>query len=580
MLFGTALSPVLRVYAAGKFETTITREFYLNEDLGVDVKETEVIYNNTSNLYIPAGSDQVFEILAIEEGVEANEEVLQRALDSARLTYNGSVLEFVPEIQESRVNLKTKFPSSLNPGESVRYEFEYTHYGMLEENGALKDFFLNGFAGSSEFSNETNLTTYNTKIFVPNTYKQTNFVLPEEYSKTEENGFDVYSFGQEDLIENYVWIQFGKTQFYRFRMTQRLNASERINTGNNNSYEIVLPRSVNEAKIIQTVYFSKIEPEPDWVKEDAEGNLLAGFLVPSNKSIDVVIEGYAKIARANDLPVDLGNLSQVDKESFDGYLGEAEYWEVSDPSILAQVSKFEKSDDIRTLVENTYNFVIDRIDYSEVKRFGINQRQGAVSTLNGGAAVCMEYSDLFLTLMRAQGVPARAAFGYGYDPKQPATAQEAHQWVEVYSPALGRWISVDVTWGETGDALIGGDMNHFYTHVAAINPNNPPVISGQGFGNLSLSNARYEIDVVSEIPEQSYRSQKELLEIYLYDERALSNSMVDNAKSKVNASVSNLLEGEPLAIDQVLILSLGGILFLFLVFGGGGLVVRYIRKYS
>ena len=55
----------------------------------------------------------------------------------------------------------------------------------------------------------------------------------------------------------------------------------------------------------------------------------------------------------------------------------------------------------------------------------------------------MEYSDLFLTLARAQGIPARAAFGYGYDARIGENQQDAHQWVQVYLPGMKEWLSID-----------------------------------------------------------------------------------------------------------------------------------------
>ena len=171
--------------------------------------------------------------------------------------------------------------------------------------------------------------------------------------------------------------------------------------------------------------------------------------------------------------------------------------------------------DIYKIIDKTYMFVIDRIDYSFVKKNGLNNRQGALATLSGGAAVCMEYSDLFITLLRAQGVPARAAFGYGFgtsDYDARADRSINHQWAEVYIPKLNTWVNIDTTWGEFGNDLLGGDLNHFYSHVASIDPETPSTSSASFFGKLSsIPDRDMTIDILSELPKESAIDQDGLL---------------------------------------------------------------------
>ena len=571
------LIPALPVHAAGKFSTTITREYWVQSDLSVKARESEEIVNNTSNLYIPSGSDKEFDILSIETGNPENKTILQKSLSTAKLTYNnGTSLNYSSKVENDSATLTAKFPSSLEPGESISFVFEYTHYGMAEQNGAVRDIFLNAFAKESIFSDSRNTTTYNSYIYIPKDFPEENFFVPSGGEKSVSGNYNRYSFTQAQLLEQYVWIQLGRKQYYKFNITQKVKASEVLNTGNQNRYEIVIPRSIGEAQVAQTIYYTKISPEPEWIKKDDQGNLLASFKLKSNFNGEIILEGYTEIVKPkeNDLGLKagaFGNLSQVDAVNMKEYLQSAEFWEVDDPSIQKQANALKgKETDIYTLVEKTYDFVVGEIDYSEVKRFGLNERQGAVKTLQGGSAVCMEYSDLFLTLMRAQGVPARAAFGYGYDPKLKANGQEGHQWVEVYAPALDKWVSVDVTWGENGPALIGGDMNHLYTHVAAASPDDPPGISSVGFGELDLDVASYDIQVLDAIPvseKNNLLNTEDLLKKYPYTGENLGDNLFDMAQSKLEATYNNVTTGQQLSSDQIFILvALGTILF-------GGLVV-------
>ncbi len=540
--------------AFAKFETTITREYYLQDDFSVMVKETEVIKNNTSNLYVPGGAKKDFEILAIETGNLDNPTILQKALDSLSIKANGQNISYTSKIQKDIASISTNFPAAVSPGGSVTFVMEYRHPGMLETNGALKDFFVNGFAVNSTFEDASNSTNYETLVFVPINYPDINFINLS-YQERQSGNYKVYSFSKEDMLGNYLWIQFGRTQYYKFEIIQNIKKSERLNTGNLNRYEIVIPRNIMTADIDQKIYYEAITPEPEWIKQDSQGNLIASFKLKSNFDGNITIKGYASINKVNDLEIaNFGNLSEIGGE-MNSYLAKADYWEVDHPTIQNQAKVLKSSNtDIAKLVLDTYNFVIDKIDYSDVKRFGLNERQGAVATLQGGAAVCMEYSDLFLTLMRAQGVPARAAFGYGYDPKSSSDTQESHQWVEIYAPKIKQWVAVDVTWGENGPALIGGDMNHFYTHVASISPNEPPAIVSVGYGILDLEVANYNIEVIESLPEGQYTLQEDLLVRYKFQDESLSDNLSGLLRSKVEATYSNLLNRQKLSLDQILAL--------------------------
>jgi len=73
----------------------------------------------------------------------------------------------------------------------------------------------------------------------------------------------------------------------------------------------------------------------------------------------------------------------------------------------------------------------------------------------------MEFADLMVAILRAQGIPAIAANGAGYGRYDKPETFIGHQWVMVYFPSLG-WVPVDPTWGDSGGELIGPDLLHAY----------------------------------------------------------------------------------------------------------------------
>ena len=104
---------------------------------------------------------------------------------------------------------------------------------------------------------------------------------------------------------------------------------------------------------------------------------------------------------------------------------------------LAQRAMADGGDQPRQSLVNTAH---RQIVYTE------NQPAGSVlSALRTGQGECTDYADLFTTLARAAGYPARTVYGLAYrDGATPALM--FHAWNEVYFEQ--RWHSVDPTWNQ------------------------------------------------------------------------------------------------------------------------------------
>lgn len=509
-----ALLGIVLPASAAEFNVVIDRNYTVESDGLVKVTEVHRVTNNSNNLLISKSNQETFQIPIVGSG----EDLLQKSVDTAVVNVGGVNLPFTTVLNENFAELKVAYPSELRRGQTLTFTLTYTNFGLSEKSGSLIDIYAPGFVSDFNFTQGLTTVKYNTVYRISNQLPEINFVLPETASTEVGDNYTTISFSQESLLGRTIWIQLGRTQHYYFKISLQAIATDSNNTGYMNEYRMILPRDIDEAAVTQEVFFASINPEPFQVLEDTEGNLVGYFKTPSHITTEISVVGYARVSmkdnglkpelvtRQSDLPTDLVSF----------YTLPAEYWEVDNEQIQEVASTLKGNEtNVYKIVENTYDFVVQNIDYSEIKRFGINERQGALRTLNGGAAVCMEYSDLFLTLIRAQGIPARAAFGYGYDPKEPENAQEGHQWVEVYMPGIDSWVSVDVTWGENGRSLIGGDLNHFYTHVAGEGPNNPTFVERVSYGSSSpLDLPSYIFNAIEEIPANSTRTAADLLKEY------------------------------------------------------------------
>ena len=96
-------------------------------------------------------------------------------------------------------------------------------------------------------------------------------------------------------------------------------------------------------------------------------------------------------------------------------------------------------------------------------------RYGAANALdNPASALCTEFSDIFIALSRAAGVPARLIEGYAYTANaslRPLGLKNIlHAWPEYYDQEQNLWRPVDPTWGNTTggvDFFNQTDLNHF-----------------------------------------------------------------------------------------------------------------------
>ncbi len=101
--------------------------------------------------------------------------------------------------------------------------------------------------------------------------------------------------------------------------------------------------------------------------------------------------------------------------------------------------------DDRALAEATLEFVADYIEVVPESPYSYHTTS-VFDILDNRTGDCTEHSQLFVTLARAAGLPAREVTGfvYGGDDRNPSLG--GHAWAEVLIE--GRWVGMDPTWEE------------------------------------------------------------------------------------------------------------------------------------
>ena len=370
---------------------------------------------------------------------------------------------------------------------------------------------------------ETNTKTdidYTLDIVVDNEIGQLAKIWPTTYTVDSTNTQTIYTFPSDSRLGKNPYLEFGVSQIYRFELEYNAPKTDSLvpekytdtfNVLSKNIFEISLPRYFDETD--QTVKIGDISPTPTKIGRDTDGNIIATFEVNANNQNTISIIGYIWVEQN---PLDDPKLipnpeinTYQDKiladQNLGKYLTSTQYWQVDDTYIQqeAQSLKQDKTH-LLDLIRADYIYINEKLDYDQSKAGSSNDRIGAKEALEGGGAVCMEYADAMITILRAQGIAARAALGYANlkDLAHTSDTQVRHQWVQVWIPDYG-WLSIDPTL-ESENMDIGQSIDR---------------ILWETFNGEDLSNTKiYSADSLENIDELLFN-----ISIYAIEEKDIEN---------------------------------------------------------
>lgn len=302
--------------------------------------------------------------------------------------------------------------------------------------------------------------TYHVSLSVPDDFGTPTSIRPQPDTTGTTNGRLSFEYSQKQLSSGGIIASFGDNQVFSYTLTYHVHNSSILPTVEN----ISLPPDT----AYQQVIINTITPKPDNVITDQDGNYLAEIPVGSKQDVTVTVKGLAKLYLNPYLK--LPALSQTDSTRL---TAQQLYWETDNPAItskLADILQGKESLPTKDKVALIYKYVVGALQYDQdrVKKNDYT-RLGAVTVLNNPTqALCSEFTDLFVTLVRAAGIPARSLTGYAYTSNtdlRPLSLQNnlLHAWPEYYDKDAG-WVMVDPTWENTTggiDYFNKTDMNHF-----------------------------------------------------------------------------------------------------------------------
>lgn len=306
--------------------------------------------------------------------------------------------------------------------------------------------------------------SFNSHILVPSFLGNPSYIKPQVGGITG----NTLHFNKDQLGKSGISIAYGDSQIYKFNLKYHLS--------NPNLFPVKTEISIPPSTNYQEILIDEMNPKPINVREDKDGNWLAQYsLLPSQKR-DIVVKGRSRLSLTP-------KKEQLTKEEISGYLKEQPYWQISNEKIknLAQNLKTPAA---------IYEYVVKNLKYDFSRVTEGKERLGALNVLaNPNSAVCLEFTDLFVALARAAGIPAREIDGFANtqnSKERPLSLVKdiLHAWPEYYDFEKETWIMVDPTWGNTTDGIDYFsvlDFDHFAFVIKGRNSSYPIPAGGYKF---------------------------------------------------------------------------------------------------
>ncbi len=406
-LFSFFFFPKL-VSASENFLTTYDVSYNVLQN-GISQTSFKVILTNTEDRYYVSS-------YAISLGFQTLNNL--KAWDS-----DGQIIPKISKTENGNKIDLTFNKRVVGKGNTLVFNLTFDTPDIAKKQGNIWEINIPGIANQNEFQD------FNVHLRVPDNFRNPIYTKPFQTKNTLD--FNKYNLGKSGIS-----LAFGGNQFYRFSLSYHLKNRQIFPVKS----EIALPPNTN----YQDVVIEDIIPKPLNVKEDKDGNWLAEFYLFPSQRIDVLVKGRAAVSLSPKEEI-------ISAYEYQQYLKEVPYWEKDEK--IKELAKTLKTP------REIYDYVVKTLTYDFSRVTENKPRLGAKAVLqNPSSAVCLEFTDLFIALSRAAGIPAREVDGFAYtedERQRPLSLVKdiLHAWPEYYDNDRKAWIMVDPTWGNTTDGI-------------------------------------------------------------------------------------------------------------------------------
>ncbi len=317
------------------------------------------------------------------------------------------------------------------------FQVKFNSKEIYKELDTKKEVNINRVASSESFK------TSSAEVNLPDSFSDNLTILPEP-DKKSANKFTFNNLGSGIKILNTL------SRVYDLKLNYHLY--------NQNLFARKMEIAIPSDNSYQEVFIQRIEPQPENIRVDEDGNYLASFILKPSKKLNVKVNEKVKIR----LTPDLSETYNFDSNTL---VSEKKFWEVNHPKIKSLAKN--KS------VDQIYSWIISNFKYTSAP----NARSGAVESIGSNEGrTSADFVDAFIALSRASGIPARQLQGFLVSPSTLSSkSDELHVWAQYFDDKSKKWIQVDPALNKASgfDYFSNWDLDHiaFVTNgIDSINP--------------------------------------------------------------------------------------------------------------
>jgi hypothetical protein len=416
------------ILSAGEFSSDVNVEYFVLDGGITRVTHDITVENLFTNLYATSYN------LTLENINPTN----------VKTVYNGREIEHIIKNRDKFTDITINFNDAVvGKGKKRNFQVIYDNASFAQKTGEVWEISIPKLSFDSDFRN------YSLTFSVPESFGLEAYISPKPLLFEKTSGRYVYKYNKNTVTQIGITAGFGAAQVFSFTLNYHLENP----VSKQSEVNIAVPPDTN----LQKVYYSSIDPSPYKVEIDSDGNWIAKYLLKPRERLDIKVDGTVQIFSGQ------RNFPKPTDEMLLKYLNPSEYWN-SESEKIREIALNNKTP------KEIYDFVINTLSYSYEKVTPENKRLGSIQALmQPNNATCMEFTDLFIAIARAAGIPARELNGFAYteNPKiQPLSLVNdvLHSWPEYWDFNKQQWIQIDPTWASTTggvDYFNKLDLRHF-----------------------------------------------------------------------------------------------------------------------
>jgi len=335
---------------------------------------------------------------------------------------------------------------------TVRFQISYLTDSLAIKRGLIWE------VNIPQIVTSENVSGYRLEVSVPNSFGKLGKMTPTPDEQIQDVNRQKFIYNNKSNINSFgIGASFGDFQLFKFKLKYRYK--------NSNLYNVKVTIALPPDTEYQALYYDSLDPKPLNWEYDSSGNYLASYSVKRGANLEVIASGVVQIFNSE---ASFQTPTNWSKEQLDKFIKADKFIESNSSQIQKKAKELKDIKEIYDFVTSTLKY-----DFSRLENDSLGRRGALQALTKPEQSICTDFTDLFVALARAKGIPARGLVGFAYTDNtnlRPTKLEGLinttvlHAWPEYYDYKLKRWVQVDPTWGSTTggiDYFNKLDTNHF-----------------------------------------------------------------------------------------------------------------------